>query len=88
MSSMKRELNYMTDTEKFLYGYKIQFRGRFTRRSRSESVSVGYGRVSTSTITAVIDYATSSLTLRNGSGSVKVWLYRAPKFKTFSYKIL
>lgn len=88
MSSLKKELNYMTDTEKFLYGYKIQFHGRFTRRSRSESVSTGYGRVSTSTINALIDYATSSLTLRNGSGSVKVWLYRAPRFKIFSYKII
>lgn len=88
MSSIKKELNYMTDTEKFLYGYKIQFRGRFTRRSRSESVSTGYGRVSTSTINATIDYASSSLTLRNGSGSVKVWLYRAPRFKSFSYKII
>jgi len=88
MSSIKKELNYMTDTEKFLYGYKIQFRGRFTRRSRSESVSTGYGRVSTSTINAVIDYAASSLTLRNGSGTVKVWLYKAPRFKTFSYKIV
>lgn len=72
MSSLRKELNYMTDTEKFLYGYKIQFRGRFTRRSRSESVSTGYGRVSTSTISAFIDYASSSLTLRNGSGCVKV----------------
>lgn len=88
MSSLKKELNYMTDTEKFLYGYKIQFHGRFTRRSRSESVTSGYGRVSTSTISALIDYATSSLTLRNGSGSVKVWLYKAPRFKTFSYKII
>lgn len=88
MSSLKKELNYMTDTEKFLYGYKIQFHGRFTRRSRSESVSTGYGRVSTSTISATIDYATSSLTLRNGAGSVKVWLYKAPRFKNFSYKIL
>jgi len=72
MSSLKRELNYMTDTEKLLYGYKIQFRGRFTRRSRSEAVSSGYGRVSTSTLSAQIDYATSDLTLRNGAGSVKV----------------
>lgn len=88
MSSLRKELNYMTDTEKFLYGYKIQFHGRFTRRSRSEAVTTGYGRVSTSTISAMIDYATSSLTLRNGAGSVKVWLYRAPRFKTFSYKII
>ncbi len=88
MAPLRKELNYMTDTEKFLYGYKIQFHGRFTRRSRSESVSTGYGRVSTSTIDANIDYAMSSLTLRNGAGSVKVWLYRAPRFKSFSYKIL
>jgi ribosomal protein S3 len=88
MSSLRKELNYMTDTEKFLFGYKIQFHGRFTRRSRSESVSTGYGKVSTSTINAHIDYASSSLTLRNGSGSVKVWLYRAPRFKLFSYKII
>jgi len=72
MSSLRRELNYMTDTEKLLYGYKIQFHGRFTRRSRSEAVSTDYGRVSTSTISAQIDYASSSLVLRNGSGSVKV----------------
>lgn len=72
MSSLRKELNYMTDTEKFLYGYKIQFHGRFTRRSRSEAVTTGYGRVSTSTVNAPIDYATSSLTLRNGAGSVKV----------------
>ena len=88
MAPLRKELNYMTDTEKFLYGYKIQFHGRFTRRSRSESVSTGYGRVSTSTVSANIDYASSSLTLRNGSGSVKVWLYRAPRFKFFSYKVL
>jgi len=88
MASLRKELNYMTDTEKLLYGYKIQFHGRFTRRSRSESVSSGYGRVSTSTISAPIDYASSSLTLRNGAGSVKVWLYRAPRFKSFSYKVL
>ena len=88
MSSLRKELNYMTDTEKFLFGYKIQFHGRFTRRSRSEAVTTGYGRVSTSTIAATIDYASSSLTLRNGSGSVKVWLYRAPRFKFFSYKVI
>lgn len=88
MSSLRRELNFMTDTEKLIYGYKIQFHGRFTRRSRSEAVATGYGRVSTSTISATIDYAMSNLTLRNGSGAVKVWLYRAPRFRSFSYKIL
>lgn len=72
MTSIKKDLNYMTDTEKLFFGYKIQFRGRFTRRSRSESVTTGYGRVSTSTIMAVIDYSISNLTLRHGSGSVKV----------------
>lgn len=88
MTSIRRDLNYMTDTEKFFYGYKIQFHGRFTRRSRSESVTTNYGRVSTSTIKASIDYSISNLILRNGSGSIKVWLYRAPRFKFFSYRII
>lgn len=88
MSSLRKELNYLTDTEKLIYGYKIQFRGRFTRRSRSEYVSSSYGKVSTSTLDATIDYAISNLILRNGSGAVKVWLYRAPKFRSFSYRVI
>lgn len=68
-----------------IFGFKVQFSGRFTRRQRSVLCWVTFGRVPFSNKSAYIDYFSNSVVLRNGVGCVKVWLYH--NFEVGQYSV-
>ena len=66
---------------KYLFGYRIQCTGRFTRRQRATYLIFKEGKVPLATIEAKIDYAADYVILKDGVGSIKVWLYQTDKFQ-------
>lgn len=56
-----------------LSGFLIKCSGRFSRRQIATSDSYRFGSVPFSTISQPIDYSFSTLRLRNGTCSIKIW---------------
>lgn len=67
--------------KKNLFGYRIKLSGRFTRKQRATSIVIKFGTVPLATISKQIDYAQSDVILKDGKGSIKVWLNKTAKFK-------
>lgn len=59
-----------------LFGFRFQFKGRFSRKQRASSIVYNIGKVPLTTLTANIDYSFCTIPLKNSAVSVKVWLYR------------
>lgn len=57
-----------------LLGYKLQFKGRFTRKQIAASHVYRQGTVSLNTIMANVDYGFATIPLINSSVGIKVWL--------------
>lgn len=60
-----------------LLGYKMYFKGRFTRKQRAGHLWFSKGKTPLNTIKAFIDFAFFSLSLKNSTITVKVWLYKS-----------
>ena len=60
-----------------LIGYKMYFMGRFTRKQRAGHLWFSKGKTPLNTISAFIDFAFFSLSLKNSTITVKVWLYKS-----------
>jgi len=77
-------INYLSRdilVKKILFGYRIQCTGRFTRRQRATYLVFKEGKVPLATIQTKIDYAADYVVLKDGVGSIKVWLYQTDKFQ-------
>lgn len=74
IKTVQEELFELIDLS-VIFGFKIQFSGRFTRRQRSILHWVTFGRIPFSSKSVDIDYFNCSVMLKNGVGCVKVWLY-------------
>lgn len=57
-------------------GFKMSFKGRFSRKQRASSIWFHQGFVPLNTIKAIIDYAFFTIPLKNSAISVKLWLYK------------
>ena len=60
----------------FILGYKMSFKGRFTRKQRASSIWFHQGIVPLNTIKGFIDYSFFTIPLKNSAISVKLWLYK------------
>lgn len=72
-----RARKYSYDIPNRLLGYKIHFRGRFTRRQRSKSYWLHCGRVPITRVMANIDFGYYVIPLVNSAVSIKIWLHRS-----------
>ena len=68
--SLRRTLRHV----KGLSGFRLDFKGRFTRRQRASSLSVKVGRVPFSELSSRINYSEGSVVLKYGKCGFKVWL--------------
>ena len=59
-------------TTSFILGYKMSFRGRFTRKQRASSVWFHQGLVPLNTFKGYIDYSFFTIPLKNSAISVKL----------------
>jgi len=55
-----------------LLGFKIHFKGRFSRKQRATSLWFNEGLLPLTTLSANIDYSFNSITLQNSLISIKV----------------
>jgi small subunit ribosomal protein S3 len=71
-----------------LLGFKIQFRGRFTRKQIAACYKYVNGKMPLTSIDANIDYAFRSVAIKNSAVGVKVWFYKGQKGTPFFCKVL
>lgn len=86
--SMKKRLlrkQIISDYDIGLMGYKMAFKGRFSRKQRSRSIWLSHGRVPLNTISNKIDYAFFTIPLRNSAVSIKIWLYKNIECSSYKY---
>jgi hypothetical protein len=60
----------------YILGYKMSFKGRFTRKQRASSIWFHQGVVPLNTVKGHIDFAFFTIPLKNSSVSIKLWLYK------------
>lgn len=60
----------------YLLGFKMSFKGRFSRKQRASSIWFHQGYVPLNTIKANIDFAFFSVPIKNSAVSIKLWLYK------------
>ena len=77
--------NYVLKYKSSLMGYKIAFRGRFTRKQRASSLWFHKGKVPLNTLNIDIDYAFVTVPLKNSAVGIKLWLYKNKSFVPFTY---
>jgi hypothetical protein len=70
------KMKKLYSSSSFFLGYKMSFKGRFTRKQRASSVWFHQGFVPLNTIKGHIDYSFFTIPLKNSAISVKLWLYK------------
>lgn len=71
---------------KNFHGFRIDCRGRYTRRQRASFLSLKEGRIPFASRNVLLDYAFNDVILKFGKCGLKVWLHR--DFKTNKQGIL
>ena len=66
---------YKIKYKSILMGYKISFKGRFSRKQRASSLWFHKGKVPLNSINLNIDYNFITIPLKNSLVSIKLWLY-------------
>lgn len=70
-----------------LRGFKFQFRGRFTRKQIAAAYCFVEGSVPLNTLKANIDYAFTTVAIKNSAIGVKVWLYKEGEQDNYFLKV-
>lgn len=70
------KMKELYSTSSFILGYKMSFKGRFSRKQRASSVWFHQGFVPLNTIKGSIDYSFFTIPLKNSAISIKLWLYK------------
>lgn len=71
-----------------LLGYKLQFKGRFTRKQIAANHVYRQGTVSLNSIMANVDYGFATIPLINSSVGIKVWLGWSKHKKEATIKVI
>lgn len=72
----------------FYIGFKLFCMGRFSRKLRKHTQFVLANKLPLNTLSAIIDYGFYSITLRNSTVGVKVWLYKGKGYNDFYFKAI
>jgi hypothetical protein len=70
------KMKELYSSSSFILGYKMSFKGRFTRKQRASSVWFHQGFVPLNTVSGYIDYSFFTIPLKNSAVSIKLWLYK------------
>jgi len=85
LKTQKSRLKIFNNLESFLFGYKLNFVGRYSRKQRSSNFWFSEGGVPSASISLNVDYGSFSINLANSRCTIKVWLYKnriTPVYKT------
>jgi len=67
--------------KKNLCGYRLELAGRFSRKQRATYLLFKGGTVPLGTVNSKIDFGLDVVILKDGVGSIKVWLNYPENFK-------
>jgi len=70
------KMKKLYSSSSFFLGYKMSFKGRFSRKQRASSVWFHQGFVPLNTVKGFIDYSFFTIPLKNSAISIKLWLYK------------
>lgn len=82
----KRNLRqqYLPKYKSHIMGFKMIFRGRFSRKDRASKMTLVMGKVPLNTLESKIDYTFLTMPLKNSIISFKIYMYR--KEFLYNYK--
>lgn len=72
----------------FILGFKMSFKGRFTRKQRASSIWFHQGIVPLNTVKGVVDYAFFTVPLKNSAVSIKLWIYKRNNKMIWNNKVI
>jgi len=81
-------IKFFDNSVSLLFGYKLQFNGRFTRKQKSANVWFLKGSLYNSSMKNNVDYASNYYTFRYSKCSVKVWLFKNNKYPLYSFRVV
>ena len=73
------------DVKSVIIGYKMSFKGRFSRKQRASSIWFTHGKVPLNTINNIIDYSFFTVPLRNSAVSIKIWIHKNMNYSNYKY---
>lgn len=82
---ISKDLKILMYKCRLLFGFKMQFVGRITRRDRARISWVLFGSVPFSTVSAYIEHAMYIGILRNGTCCLRAWIFRRKPKYNYNY---
>lgn len=76
---------YIPKFKSMIMGYKMAFRGRFSRKQRASFIWLHNGKVPLNTLKTHIDYSFFIVALKNSVVSIKVWFYLNKNCLNYKY---
>ena len=76
---------YIPKYRSYLMGFKMSFRGRFSRKQRASFMWFHEGKVPLNTLNKKIDYSFFTIPIKNSAISIKVWLHINPIYRNFKH---
>ena len=80
--------NKLIDHSSILVGYKLAFKGRFSRKQRASNIWFMRGKMSLNTLSIKVDYHFFTIALKNSAISVKIFLYKSSYKEKFKYLLV
>ena len=71
-----------------LLGYKLAFKGRFSRKQRVSNIWLMHGKVALNTLSIKLDYSFFTIALKNSAISIKIILYKSLYKEYFKYLLI
>jgi hypothetical protein len=71
-----------------LLGYKLAFKGRFSRKQRASNIWYMHGKVPLNTLSVKLDYFFFTIPLKNSAISIKIILYKSLYNEKFKYLLI
>lgn len=69
-------------------GYKLVFKGRFSRKQRASKATLLIGKVPLNTLKCHVDYVFMTMPFKNSAISLKLYLYRNNNLILYSKNIV
>lgn len=78
---------YLVKHKSGIMGFKMVFKGRFSRKQRASKATLIVGKVPLNTLKVNIDYNFLTVPLKNSIVSLKIYMYRNPCYAGFKNSI-
>ena len=72
----------------FLLGFKLAFKGRFSRKQRASNIWFMRGKVPLNTVSLKLDYSFFTIALKNSAISIKIILYKNSYKENYKYLLI